>query len=133
MCDTDAATVSAVRAALEQAGSIGVIAADTEADGLRTALRAAGIQASGPDTLRARVAVAPASMAKGLEYDHVVVVEPSAIVRAEPCGMNRLYVAPTRAVSRLHVVHAEPLPPALRRRDGIAPSEPTARPGARRG
>ncbi|GAA3310682.1 hypothetical protein GCM10020295_78410 [Streptomyces cinereospinus] len=111
--DTAAATVAAVNTALEQAGSIGVIAADTGADRLRDALRVAGIHAAGPDTPGARVAVIPASAAKGLEYDHVVVVEPSVIVQAEPRGMSRLYVALTRAVSRLHIVHSEPLPPAL--------------------
>ncbi|WP_181790498.1 ATP-binding domain-containing protein, partial [Streptomyces phytophilus] len=58
--------------------------------------------------------VVPASAAKGLEYDHVVLVEPAAIAGAEPRGMNRLYVALTRAVSRLHIVHTAPLPPGLR-------------------
>jgi len=57
--------------------------------------------------------VLPASLAKGLEYDHVVVVEPAEIVSAEPRGLHRLYVVLTRAVSRLAVVHATPLPPAL--------------------
>ncbi|MFD3655677.1 HelD family protein [Streptomyces sp. NPDC058620] len=111
--DTAAAAVAAVNAALEHAGSIGVIAADADAQGLHDALTAAGITASGPDTLGARVTVVPASVAKGLEYDHVVVVEPAAIVEAEPRGLNRLYVALTRAVSRLHIVHARPLPLAL--------------------
>ncbi|MFJ8546284.1 hypothetical protein ACIRFH_30655 [Streptomyces sp. NPDC093586] len=41
-------------------------------------------------------------------------VEPSAIVQAEPRSMNRLYVALTRAVSRLHIVHSAPLPLAIR-------------------
>ena len=112
--DTAAATVAAVRAALEHEGSIGVIAADAGVPGLDRALAAAGIAASGPGTAGARVTVVPASMAKGLEYDHVVLVEPSAIVGAEPRGLNRLYVALTRAVSRLHIVHQAPLPPALR-------------------
>ncbi|MDX3233714.1 HelD family protein [Streptomyces sp. ME19-01-6] len=112
--DTTAATVAAVNTALEHAGSIGVIAADAEAPKLHRALIEAGIPASGPDTLRARLTVVPASTAKGLEYDHVVVVEPSAIVQAEPRGMNRLYVALTRAVSRLHIVHSAPLPLAIR-------------------
>ncbi|MFJ7068856.1 HelD family protein [Streptomyces sp. NPDC101115] len=62
-----------------------------------------------------RVSVVPASLAKGLEYDHVVVVEPAAIVAAEPRGLHRLYVVLTRAVSRLDLVHSEPLPTALRR------------------
>ena len=52
----------------------------------------------------------PASLAKGLEYDHVIVVEPADIVAAEPRGLNRLYVVLTRAVSRLAILHTRPLP-----------------------
>jgi DNA helicase IV len=55
----------------------------------------------------------PATLAKGLEFDHVVVAEPAAIVEAEPRGLRRLYVVLTRAVSRLVVVHRRPLPPEL--------------------
>ena len=54
----------------------------------------------------------PATVVKGLEYDHVVVVEPAEIVAAEPRGLHRLYVVLTRAVSRLAVLHTEPLPDA---------------------
>ncbi|MFD0891797.1 ATP-binding domain-containing protein, partial [Streptosporangium algeriense] len=61
----------------------------------------------------ARVTAVPATLAKGLEYDHVIVAEPAAIVEAEPRGMNRLYVVLTRAVSRLEVVHARPLPAGI--------------------
>jgi len=60
------------------------------------------------------VTVIPASLVKGLEFDHVTVVEPAGIVAAEPRGMNRLYVALTRAVAGLVVLHREPLPAALR-------------------
>jgi DNA helicase IV len=56
------------------------------------------------------VAVVPASLVKGLEYDHVVAVEPAAVLEAEPRGAHRLYVVLTRAVSRLDVVHTRPLP-----------------------
>jgi DNA helicase IV len=49
-------------------------------------------------------------VAKGLEYDHVVTVEPAAIAEAEPRGPHRLYVVLTRAVSRLDVLHSRPLP-----------------------
>ena len=52
----------------------------------------------------------PATLAKGLEYDHVIVVEPAEIVAAEPRGLHRLYVVLTRAVSRLAVLHRRPLP-----------------------
>jgi DNA helicase IV len=54
--------------------------------------------------------VVPATIAKGLEYDHVIVAEPADIVAAEPRGLHRLYVVLTRAVSRLSILHAEPLP-----------------------
>ena len=74
----------------------------------------------------------PASIAKGLEFDWVVVVEPAEVVAAEPRGLRRLYVVLTRAVSGLAVVHADPLPdrpdqltptPILRftRRNVVAP------------
>ncbi|WP_156185039.1 ATP-binding domain-containing protein, partial [Allosalinactinospora lopnorensis] len=55
----------------------------------------------------------PATLAKGLEFDSVIIAEPARIAAAEPRGLNRLYVALTRAVSHLHIVHATPLPPAL--------------------
>ena len=63
-----------------------------------------------------QVDVVPASVAKGLEFDRVVVVEPAAIVAAEPderTGLRRLYVVLTRAVSALTVVHSQPLPAEL--------------------
>jgi hypothetical protein len=58
-------------------------------------------------------AVVPASLVKGLEYDHVIVVEPADIVAAEPRGLNRLYVALTRAVASLVILHRKALPDAL--------------------
>ncbi|MCT9106145.1 AAA family ATPase [Streptomyces mirabilis] len=104
------ATVDAVRGALAHEGSIGVIAADPDVGRVREALCAAGVEAAGPEELGARVAVVPATLAKGLEYDHVVAVEPAAVAEAEARGLHRLYVVLTRAVSRLEVVHARPLP-----------------------
>ena len=59
----------------------------------------------------------PASLAKGLEFDHVVLVEPAAIVAGEPdelTGLRRLYVCLTRAVTSLVVLHGDALPVALR-------------------
>ncbi|GAB3852790.1 ATPase AAA [Micromonospora andamanensis] len=113
--DLAAATVAEVRAALTHEGSIAVIAADAAVAELRAALAGAGIEtatADGPAT-GARVTVMPATLVKGLEYDHVIAVEPAAIVAAEPRGLHRLYVVLTRAVSRLSVLHAEPLPAPL--------------------
>ncbi|MBT2510898.1 AAA family ATPase [Streptomyces sp. ISL-98] len=102
--DVVAATVDAVRAALAKEGSVGVIADAGEVGALREALGAAGL------AQEARVSVVAAAMVKGLEYDHVVVVEPAAIVGAEGRGLHRLYVVLTRAVSRLVVLHRLPLP-----------------------
>ena len=109
------AVVAEVRAALATEGSIGVIAADPAAGRLRAALEDGGIATTGPEEVDApaRVTVVPAGLAKGLEYDHVVVVEPAEIVAAEPRGLHRLYVVLTRAVSRLSVLHTAPLPAPL--------------------
>lgn len=106
--DVVAATVDAVRAALTREGSVGVIAADADVPALRDALGEATAAADD-----GRLTVLPASLAKGLEYDHVVVTEPAAIAAAEERGPHRLYVALTRAVCRLDVPHHRPLPPEL--------------------
>ncbi|MEH0649367.1 AAA family ATPase [Streptomyces scabiei] len=109
--ETVSETVAAVRDALAREGSLGVIAADgPDVVRLREALGAAGITVGVPGEPGTRVAVLGAGEAKGLEYDHVVVVEPAAIVAAERRGLHRLYVVLTRAVSRLDVVHARALP-----------------------
>ena len=50
--------------------------------------------------------------AKGLEFDHVIVVEP-ALVAAREQGLRELYVALTRPTTTLVVVHARPLPAEL--------------------
>jgi len=52
--------------------------------------------------------------AKGLEFDHVVVVEPASIVdEGGDAGLRELYVALTRPTKTLTVVHARPLPAPL--------------------
>ena len=91
----------------------------------------------GPRRRRPRRAGWPSSrrrLAKGLEFDAVVVVDPAAIVAAEPRGLHRLYVVLTRAVSTLVVLHRgdlpEPLGPAsgcpARRRLGLDDVQPAS-------
>jgi DNA helicase IV len=114
--DVDANVVVEVHDALNHEGSVGVIAADTAVPRLVAALRSAGVDVIAPDDdpdIEARVTVLAATLAKGLEYDHVIVVEPAEIVESEVRGLHRLYVVLTRAVSRLAVIHARPLPAAL--------------------
>ncbi|GAB7105734.1 hypothetical protein JCM4814A_40480 [Streptomyces phaeofaciens JCM 4814] len=56
------------------------------------------------------VSVLTAGEAKGLEFDHVVVVEPAAIAVDGVAGPRYLYVALTRCTQSLTVVHQQPLP-----------------------
>ncbi|MFE0736659.1 HelD family protein [Streptomyces sp. NPDC058855] len=115
----DAEVVAACREALEHEGSIGLIAADARIAPLAEALAAAGLASLSPGeetTAASRLTLVPASLAKGLEYDYVVLDEPAAVVDGEPderTGLRRLYVALTRAVSGLTVVHAAELPEQL--------------------
>jgi DNA helicase IV len=119
--DPVAAAVSRTVEALRRAGSIGVIAPDRLAPAVSAALAHAAVafgQLGADDGAEARVMVVPATLAKGLEFDHVVLVEPAQIVAQEPepvTGLRRLYVCLTRAVTTLAVVHREPLPAPLTR------------------
>ncbi|MFC7490975.1 MULTISPECIES: HelD family protein [unclassified Knoellia] len=101
-------------------GSIGVIVPDARVADVSRALQAAGIEhgtlGATHGDVEHQVDVVPATVAKGLEFDHVLVLEPAEIAAAEPddrTGLRRLYVVLTRAVSDLTVVHSKPLPPAL--------------------
>jgi DNA helicase IV len=101
--------------ALERPGSAAVIAADEQIPGLAAVLLGAGVPHAvleGAATVD-RITLVPVTLAKGLEFDQVIVYEPTQIAAAEARGLQRLYVALTRAVSRLTVLHAEPLPTAL--------------------
>ncbi|MFD9329638.1 HelD family protein [Streptomyces sp. NPDC060065] len=111
--------VAACEELLRNEGSTGLIAADARIPALAEALTEAGITYLAPGeetTLDTRLTLVPASLAKGLEYDYVVLDEPQAVVDGEPderTGLRRLYVALTRAVSGLTVTHAAPLPGQL--------------------
>jgi DNA helicase IV len=114
-----AEVVAACEELLGNEGSTGLIAADARIPELAEALTAAGIGYIDPGeetTVETRLTLVPASLAKGLEYDYVVLDEPQAVVDGEPderTGLRRLYVALTRAVSGLIVTHTAPLPPQL--------------------
>ncbi|MEV6577506.1 AAA family ATPase [Streptomyces sp. NPDC051582] len=114
-----ASVIEACRASLGHEGSIGLIAADARIPELAQALEEAGMACLAPGeetTAASRLTLVPASLAKGLEYDYVVLDEPAAIVSGEPderTGLRRLYVCLTRAVSGLTLLHAAPLPAEL--------------------
>jgi len=101
--------------ALAKPGSVAVITADDQVPVISAMLAAAAV----PHEVLAGAAtsdiitVVPVTLAKGLEFDHVIVVEPGRIAAAEDRGLHRLYVALTRAVSRLTVLHTNGLPAPL--------------------
>jgi DNA helicase IV len=66
------------------------------------------------DGMNRPVTVVEATAAKGLEFDAVVVVEPAAIAGTDARGLRLLYVAMTRPIQHLSIVHAGPLPELLR-------------------
>jgi hypothetical protein len=139
-----ARVMAACAAALSAPGSVAVICADDQVGEVTAALSAAGrpavssfevlgaaLPAGHPAVGRAaaagagggsaggagmagRLTIVPVTLAKGLEFDHVVLVEPGRIASGEAFGLRRLYVALTRAVSRLTVLYVEPIPGALR-------------------
>jgi hypothetical protein len=94
--------------ALIDAGRVAVIAPPSRIDEAAAAL---GVR-PGPD-LEAGVAVLTATQAKGLEFDSVIVLEPSQIETASPRGRADLYVALTRTTRRLGLVSSAALPAQL--------------------
>jgi DNA helicase IV len=109
------ARAAAVVAALaERWGSVGVIVPlallDDVARALGDAAVAFGTGARGG--LGGVVTVLAPPEAKGLEFDAVVVVEPEDVYDDQRGG-RLLYIALTRAVQELAIVHAKPLPAAL--------------------
>jgi DNA helicase IV len=121
--ELDAQIIAACSSALQAPGSVAAICADAQVGEVSRALRGGGLafgvlgaasSAADEEEDGRRLSIVPVTLAKGLEFDHVVLIEPAAIAAGEAHGLRRLYVALTRAVSRLVVLYAEPLPSALR-------------------
>ena len=99
-----------IAAALREAGAL------AERDGLLAVIAPRALAAGTPtgDAFdEASVPVLTPRQAKGLEFDHVVVVEPAAIAEDGEQGLRELYVALTRPTKTLVVVHSRPLPEGL--------------------
>jgi DNA helicase IV len=127
--------LEAITQAMRNEGTVGVIVADAALPVVRKLLddRQLGYEVLGEDpeifdasgdlpasdpevAPRLQPILVPAALAKGLEFDHVVLLEPADIVAGEPdqvTGLRRLYVCLTRAVTSLIVVYAAELPAAL--------------------
>jgi len=86
-------------------------------EGLLAVIAPASLRGDGGGSLfdETRIAVLTPREAKGMEFDHVIVVEPAQIVEeaAEGQGLRELYVALTRPTRTLILVHSRPLPKEL--------------------
>ena len=127
--------VEAIRQTMRNEGTVGVIVAEAAVPPVRRLLNNNQLDydllGEDPKIFDARADVAsketdgaqlrkpilvPASLAKGLEFDHVVLLEPAEIVAGEPdqvTGLRRLYVCLPRAVTSLVLLHAAEMPAAL--------------------
>jgi DNA helicase IV len=96
--------------------TVALVASDARVGELRVAVEGRGIICAEPGEVAPDrpVVVVPARLAKGLEFDAVVVVEPAEIADDGPHGARLLFVALTRAVQHLALAYADDLPVALR-------------------
>lgn len=118
-----AAVVTAVTQQARTWGSVGVIVPEAMADRMGAALAMAGVPFGDGRRggLSDVVTLLLPPEAKGLEFDAVVVVEPAGFLGGsgaggdldDQLGGRLLYIALTRAVQELTVIHATPLPAAL--------------------
>jgi DNA helicase IV len=109
----EAGLVEAARVASTEA-LVGLIAPIDLVPGLkRLSQRDDSVGLLDRDAMTKPVTIVPAPAAKGLEFDAVVVVEPAAIASSDRRGLRLLYVAMTRPIQHLSIVHSAPLPPAL--------------------
>jgi len=111
------ATSAAVEAAAlaERHGSVAVIVPGSLHEEVASALARTSVDLgdASADGLDHKVTVVAALASKGLEFDAVVVVEPSLIRLDAPHGLRLVYICLTRPTQELSVLHAEPLPTEL--------------------
>lgn len=107
--------VDELTASIRSEESIGIIGPPTTLDRVRPGLVEAGLevwdveeQATGP------LVLVPVDDAKGLEFDHVILLEPERIYRTDAAtGPRKLYVAMTRARTSLTLLNRDRLPRVL--------------------
>jgi DNA helicase IV len=102
------------RAEVSGEGTVAVLGTPEHVAAVRAEL-GISLDADPASLLDEPIAVLTVDDARGLEFDSVVVVEPSAIAGDTTAGLRALYVAITRSTRALVLVHSEPLPAALAR------------------
>lgn len=105
-CDVADLAGLILKRSIGETGRIGVIVPDARASDLMSLLEKASADFGvGDDALDAPIAVLTARDTKGLEFDHVYVIDPLAISAQAHRGSD-IYVACTRATQGLHLVTA---------------------------
>ena len=114
--DLTDAVVEAVHAEQTKGGTLAVVCAPEDEARLASALAGVGITVGRDEEgLEEAVSLVSVALAKGLEFDSVIVAEPASIVDNAKFGLRALFVALTRATKRVTIAHSTPLPPALAR------------------
>lgn len=127
-----ASDVAALLAEHAEERTVGVIVGPSLRQEVSAALESAGIDFGSieRDGISRNVTVLPAAASKGLEFDHVVLVDPSSFVEAgaEAPEQDRtwplpfLFVALTRATQSLGIVFDRELPWPLEAPPGVVPA-----------
>ena len=110
-----ATMVAELTASARAEESIGLIGPPATLERVRPELIAAGLALSDVgDTVTGPLVTVPVDDAKGLEFDHVILLEPERIHRTDPAtGPRKLYVAMTRARTSLTLLNRDRLPRVL--------------------
>ena len=106
---------TAVEVLKDRAGSMAIVVPASASDRFRAAFEQGE---AGPSGMMTADEEAPLVVGDhelhGLEFDHVIVVEPHLIVGSDGArGLRRLYVALTRCTKSLTIIHQDPLPEPL--------------------
>ncbi|MEY2470836.1 MAG: hypothetical protein QOK28_165 [Actinomycetota bacterium] len=114
--DVAAALAGVVRDEQAKGGTLAVVCAPEDEPRIAATLAEGGITVGRDEEgLEEPVSLVPVALAKGLEFDSVIVAEPATIVDNAKFGLRALFVALTRATKRVTIVHSKELPRALAR------------------
>jgi hypothetical protein len=100
---------------VKELATVAVIAMPERVPEIEAAIEARGVVLAEPGEVEPDrpIVVVPAPLAKGLEFDGVIVVEPAEIANVGAHGVRLLFVALTRAAQHLAIAYTDELPAEL--------------------